>query len=252
MTGFQTTARRAFDQLDSTNSEALRLAEAGERGPLWIDAHCQTLGRGRSGRHWESEPGNLMTSFLFVPDAPIAALHQLSLLAGVAVFDAVTQIAKNDSALLCLKWPNDLLLGGAKAGGILIESSTFAGETVAVIGIGLNVATAPELDGVETATLRSMIGEAVDLDQVRQPLANSLAAWLKVWSHGAGFSKIRAAWLAHGPSLGAQLTITVSNEIHSGQFAGLDEQGSLRLQAPSGEIQCYTFGDVSLPPWKAT
>jgi len=239
--------------LDSTNAEALRLAQGGERGPLWIDTEAQTLGRGRSGRHWVSEPGNLMTSFLFGPDAPMTALHQLSLVAGVAVFDAVAHEANDtDISLLRLKWPNDLMIAEAKAGGTLIESSTFGNETVAVIGIGLNVTTAPELDNVATTTLRSLLGQSLDISRLREGLAHALAQWLSVWSNGEGFAKVRTAWLVHGPQIGAPLTIKVSNEIHAGQFAGLDDHGALRLKAPSGEVQCYTFGDVSLPPGHRT
>lgn len=246
------TPRRAFDHLDSTNAEALRMAQMGERGPLWIDADRQSLGRGRAGRHWVSDPGNFMSSFLFTPSAPVAVLHQLSLVAGVAIIEAITQCAQQGRDQLSLKWPNDLMLGGAKAGGVLIESSAFAGETVAVIGIGLNVRTAPMLDGVQTAYLASALGDTINLDQLRDHLATTMDAWLKVWSDGAGFSKIRSAWRSHGPSIDTPLTINVGSETHAGQFAGLDEQGSLRLRAPSGEIQCYTFGDVSLPRNQAT
>lgn len=240
------TSRRAYDRLDSTNAEALRLAEAGERGPLWVDTEQQTLGRGRSGRHWISEPGNLMTSLLFVPDAPIAVLHQLSLLAGVAVFDAISEAAAQENASIQLKWPNDLMLAGAKTGGILIESSTFAGDTVAVIGIGLNVVEAPVVEGVPTAFLKSVLGEEVGPDRLRTSLAHRMDAWLKVWSGGQGFPSIRTAWLERGPALDTPMTIHAGNDTQTGHFAGLDEQGSLLLKSPSGEIRCYTFGDVSL------
>nr|MCH9765393.1 biotin--[acetyl-CoA-carboxylase] ligase [Alphaproteobacteria bacterium] len=121
-----------YDQLESTNAEALRLAGEGERGPVWIHADMQTAGRGRNGRRWHSDAGNLAASLLFAPDAPVRSLHQLSLVAGVAVLEAVVQVGQGaGTANLKLKWPNDLLFGRAKAGGILIESTQLAGATVA-------------------------------------------------------------------------------------------------------------------------
>lgn len=143
---------------DSTNAEAMRSALAGERGPLWVLADSQTTGRGRSGRAWVSSPGNLFASLLIETVGPVARAGQLSLVAGVAAIDAIRDMGSMGGppggplggplapgAGLRLKWPNDVLLGLAKAGGILVESSTRGAQEgrVAVIGIGLNLASAP-------------------------------------------------------------------------------------------------------------
>src|SRR5262249_11568967 len=135
------------DQVGSTNAEAFALAKAGEKGPLWVMAHRQTQGRGRSGRRWVSEPGNLHASLLLSLACPPAATHQLSLLAGVAVVDAIGAVsADRPIRTLRLKWPNDVLIGGAKCAGILPEShaGTSVGDALAVIGVGINLAWHPE------------------------------------------------------------------------------------------------------------
>jgi BirA family biotin operon repressor/biotin-[acetyl-CoA-carboxylase] ligase len=114
----------ALDQVGSTNREALALAETGETGPLWIMARRQTAGRGRADRHWVSAPGNLHASLLIRLECPPAATPQLSLLAGVAVIDAIRQAAgRAGPPGLRLKWPNDILIGQAKCAGILVETS---------------------------------------------------------------------------------------------------------------------------------
>ena len=128
--------------LGSTNVEALKLAREGERGPLWIVAKRQTAGRGRRGRVWISEPGNLFASLLLTTEAPPDHRPQLSLVAALAVHDALVEIADVLKPRLAIKWPNDLLLDGGKFAGILVEAE--GGEEGAVaIGIGVNCVSHP-------------------------------------------------------------------------------------------------------------
>jgi BirA family biotin operon repressor/biotin-[acetyl-CoA-carboxylase] ligase len=112
-----------LDSVGSTNREAFALAEAGETGPLWIMARRQTAGRGRGDRPWVSVPGNLHASLLIRLGCPPTAMPQLSLVAGVAVVDAIREAAGGRPAGLRLKWPNDVLIGQAKCAGILVETS---------------------------------------------------------------------------------------------------------------------------------
>src|SRR6266540_721448 len=111
----------AHDVLGSTNAEALSLARQGERGPLWITAGRQTAGRGRRGRAWVSEPGNLYASLLLTDPAPAEHWPELSFVAALAIHDAVAEVAAAIRPQLAIKWPNDLLLGGEKFAGILTE-----------------------------------------------------------------------------------------------------------------------------------
>lgn len=235
-----------LDEVDSTNAEALRRAADGERGPLWIMARRQTRGRGRSGRVWQDGAGNLMATLLLEPRCPPAALHQLSLLTGVAAHDAIAAFVLPQRPGLRLKWPNDILLDRAKLGGILVESSIFAGIPLAAIGIGVNIAHAPDVPGRHTATLAS-VSEAPPLPGAfLSALDARLSYWLGIWAAGAHFDDIRSAWLERAGPIGEPLTIQHGGEISAGSFAGLAVDGALLVQDRDGTVTRMTAGDVSL------
>lgn len=238
--------RLTFSDIDSTNAEALRQAANGEQGPIWIDAETQHAGRGRLGRNWVSLSGNLHTSYLFQPDAPLPALAGLSLVSGIALFDAIADCLGGVPDVCQLKWPNDVLLDGAKVAGILIESSNVNGKVLVVIGFGVNVTAAPDHIEAPTTTLAVLRDVPPSIDDVRLALSRQLGHWIGVWNGGRGFGEIRSAWLERGPDLGTPLTVKRSNDMQSGPFAGLDSQGGLLVQDSTGAINCFTFGDVSV------
>ena len=186
----------SFDTLGSTNAEALALARAGERGPLWVTAARQTAGRGRRGNVWTSESGNLYASLLLGDAAPAAHLPELCFVVALAVLDAVATVAPSLASKLRLKWPNDLLLDGAKLAGILIEAESVGGRTATVAGIGINCAHHPR-DAGYPATDLSMHAGRVTPDALFRELSGAVAARLVQWDRGAGFAAIRAAWLSH-------------------------------------------------------
>ncbi len=234
-----------LDEIDSTNAEAMRRAGAGERGPLWIVADRQTAARGRSGRSWASPEGNLATSFLFEPVCRADDLHQLALLTGVAVCEAVQQTAGRTIPGLRLKWPNDLLIGSAKTGGILIETTTWGPRTVAVIGIGLNIAAAPEIDGRSVTRLGALV-PALTRDVMLAALRSQMQHWLGLWRSGAGFPAIRSAWQERAGAAGEGLGIHAGAERIDGTYLGIDETGALLLRDGSGMVRRLTYGDVTL------
>ena len=237
-----------FDEIDSTNGEAMRRALAGEAGPLWVLADRQTSGRGRSGRSWTSPPGNLYASLLFLTSAPIAKVGQLSLVAGVATIDAIRDAGPLESGeTLRLKWPNDILIGAAKAGGILVESSTRGREEriVAVIGIGLNLASAPAELG-RAATYLAAHGLTLSPREALCFLAREMDAWLKTWNDGAGFAAVREAWLARAGPVGEPLRVSANEGPMEGSFAGLDDEGALMIADGDGRVRRFTYGDVTL------
>ncbi len=238
-----------LDKVDSTNAEALRRASSGERGPLWIMAHRQTAGRGRSGRRWQSGDGNLMATLLFAPECQPSALHQLSLLTGVAVHDALTVYAPIETSAprrLRLKWPNDILLDTSKLGGILVESTSFAGTIVAAIGIGINIAAAPALADRAVARLNDIAPEAPSARDILAALDAQLRQWLATWHAGRDFEAIRAAWLERAGPIGEPITIHAGKSLVSGLFAGLATDGALLVQHHNGDVESFTTGDVSL------
>lgn len=230
--------------VDSTNAEAMRRAQAGERGPLWIMADVQSAGRGRSGRNWTSVPGNLHASLLVTLAAPQPKAYQLALVAGVAVFDALGAAMRAVPPGLRLKWPNDILVDGAKAGGILIESSASSARLAAVIGIGLNVASSPALPD-RPATHLAAHGECPEPSALLEAVADAMGAWLATWDEGRGFAAVREAWLNRAHPIGERMSINTGSERASGAFLGLDPEGALLLEV-EGRVRRFTFGDVSL------
>lgn len=223
-----------LDEIDSTNAEARRRAAAGERGPLWILADRQGAGRGRRGRVWQSAPGNFLASLLMTTDLSPAHRPRLSFAAALAVHDAVASVraeAGRDPAALTLKWPNDLLLGGAKLAGILLESE---GDRM-IVGIGVNLAAAPALEDRRTAALD------VAIDPVAF-LARLAPAFLR--RRGESFPTIREAWLERAMPPGSPLAVHSGDRRLLGRFAGIDEDGALLLEGADGRMERLSAGDV--------
>lgn len=230
--------------VDSTNAEAMRRAHAGERGPLWVQADVQTAGRGRSGRSWFSDAGNLHASLLVTLALPQPMAYQLALVAGVAVFDALGAAMNPAPPGLRLKWPNDILIDDAKTGGILIESSAAGGTLAAVIGIGLNIAASPQgLD--RPTTCLADHGARVEPAALLGAVADSMTRWLATWNDGRGFAAVREAWLNRALPIGERLSINTGSDHVLGTFAGLDPEGALLLES-GGSVRRFTFGDVTL------
>jgi BirA family transcriptional regulator, biotin operon repressor / biotin---[acetyl-CoA-carboxylase] ligase len=234
----------AHEVLGSTNAEALRLASQGERGPLWVTAARQTAGRGRRGRRWVSEPGNLYASLLLTDPAPAERWPQISFVAALAIHDAVVEIAPGLKRRLAIKWPNDLLLDGAKFAGILIEGSNAGGAGAVAIGIGVNCASHP--DATEYPAI-DLADASVASAQLFATLTAKMLVRLAQWQAGQGFASIRADWLARAAGLGEVVRVQLADRELSGRFEALDEAGGLRLRLPDGGVTTIAAGDVFLP-----
>jgi BirA family transcriptional regulator, biotin operon repressor / biotin---[acetyl-CoA-carboxylase] ligase len=234
-----------LEEVDGTNAEAMRRVLTGEGGPLWVTADRQTAGRGRSGRAWTSQTGNLFASFVVTIDCPPATAAQLSLVAGVAVIDALRDAG--DVPGLRLKWPNDILVDKAKTGGILVESTSRPGRkgTVAVVGIGLNLAGAPQ-DLGRAATYLAAHGLALSPRDALCFLAHTMNDWIRIWHGGDGFAPVREAWLERAGPLGEAMSVNAASGPVSGTFAGLDDDGALLLDTDDGRQLSFAFGDVTL------
>ncbi len=236
----------ALSSVDSTNAEAQRRAALGEEPPFWVIAETQTAGRGRAGRSWSSARGNLQASLLVRLAKPAPKAYQLSLVAGVAVIDAIRAATTlPEAARLRLKWPNDILIDGRKAGGILVESSSRAGGLEAAVGIGLNLASHPD-DLGRPATHLAAHADAPSPQELLAHLAVTMRHWLAVWDEGAGFAAVRRAWLDRGGDPGEALTVNTGTETVAGRFGGLDADGALLLCDADGRERRFSFGDVTL------
>jgi BirA family biotin operon repressor/biotin-[acetyl-CoA-carboxylase] ligase len=226
-----------FERIDSTNAEARRLAEAGERGPLWLWADEQTAGRGRLGRSWVSEPGNLYATFLFSSGAPAGVVGQVGFAAALAVHEIAARLLPG--ADVKLKWPNDVLIDGAKFCGLLAET---IGGTIA-LGCGINLASAPSGTPYPVTSLARQ-GTRADVETLLGMLAESLWNRLAIWDEGRGFARIRQAWLERCAGWGRAISITTGGKQTAGTFRGLAEDGALILGLPGGRQSLIHAGDL--------
>jgi BirA family biotin operon repressor/biotin-[acetyl-CoA-carboxylase] ligase len=235
----------AHDVLGSTNAEALKLARQGERGALWVVAGRQTAGRGRRGRAWISEPGNLYASLLLTAPGPAEHWPQLSFVAALAIHDAIVEVAAGLKPLLAIKWPNDLLLEGAKVAGTLIEGGDAGEEGAVAIGIGVNCASHPAATD-HPATDLVGAGARVSPEALFGALSAKLLGRIAQWNRGEGFSTIRVDWLARAAGVGEDVLVRLADRELAGRFEALDEAGSLVLRLPGGDTTTIAAGDVFL------
>jgi BirA family transcriptional regulator, biotin operon repressor / biotin---[acetyl-CoA-carboxylase] ligase len=234
----------AFDAIGSTNAEGLERARNGEHGPLWIAAKTQTGGRGRRGRAWISEPGNLYTSLLLTDPAPPAVLPGICFVAALALHDAVLDTTSGLApASLKLKWPNDLLLDGKKIAGILVEGVSLGSSHAAVIGFGVNCKHHPEGTEFPAANLADA-GFPVEPAALLALLAEAVNVRLKEWNRGVNFAAISKAWTLRAAGIGEAIEVRLPDRTIGGTFETLDSDGGLVLRRADGSRETIHAGDV--------
>ncbi|WP_374570470.1 biotin--[acetyl-CoA-carboxylase] ligase [Phenylobacterium sp.] len=233
----------AYEELDSTNAEARRRAEAGQGGPVWITAARQTAGRGRRGRAWSTVTGNLAATLLFLTDKPAAEAAQVSFIAALAATDLADACLGPGAARL--KWPNDVLVHGRKAVGILIESGARPdGKLWMAVGIGVNLAHAPDdVERPATAFADFMTGPPPKPLNALEVLAGAFERWRALWEQ-KGFAPIAEAWTERAIGLGEHCLARLPNTTLSGVAEGLEGDGALRLRLDDGAVARVTAGDV--------
>src|ERR1700692_3784743 len=221
----------AFDQLGSTNAEAMARARDGERGPVWFVTSEQTAGRGRRSRPWIAPRGNLASSVLEVLEVSPAVAATLGFAAGLALEAALRRVsieaslraAGSDDMKFSLKWPNDVLAGRRKLAGILLEAETVAdGRLAVVVGIGTNVVGAPE--GTPTpATSLAALGVHIGAEELFAELSDAWAEFRGIWDNGSGFDQIRRLWLERAAGLGQPVAVHTGGSTVGGTFDTIDE-----------------------------
>lgn len=232
------------DVVGSTNDEASVLAAEGAADGTVVWARRQTEGRGRRGRRWQSPEGNLHCSVVMRPDVGPAAAAQTSLVSAVAVADMVAGFLMSDQRVE-QKWPNDVLVDGAKIAGILLESSGPSSGRVdwVVIGCGVNVAAAPDDPAMRATSLHREGAQSVTAKEALRALLDSLRTWRARWET-AGLAPVRAAWLARAHGLRGPITVRLPDRELQGRFADMDDSGSLVLELPGGQRRKIAAGDV--------
>jgi BirA family biotin operon repressor/biotin-[acetyl-CoA-carboxylase] ligase len=230
---------RTIAETGSTNDDLAASAREGAAEGVWLRAERQSGGRGRQGREWHSPPGNLYASTLVRLRPADPPAPTLALVAAVALHEIASAFA--GGATIAIKWPNDLLVAGAKLSGILLERL----DDAVIVGFGVNLAEHPD-QTERPATSLAALGEAPEPALFLEALAESFARWLAIW-RDQGLPPIRARWLAAAHPPGTALsTHTASGAWIEGVFDGLDESGALRLRLADGSGQVIHAGDVFL------
>jgi BirA family transcriptional regulator, biotin operon repressor / biotin---[acetyl-CoA-carboxylase] ligase len=240
----------AFDQIGSTNAEAISRAREGEYGPIWLVTSEQTAGRGRRHRPWIAPRGNLASSILEVIDVSPAVAATLGFAAGLALETALKKVstsrraAGSEQMKFSLKWPNDVLAGRQKLAGILLEAETVADNRLAVVvGIGTNVVAAPE--GTPTpATSLAALGVPIGAEQLFSTLSDTWAEFRGIWDLGRGFGEIRRLWLERAAGLGQPVAIQTGGATVEGIFDGIDASGCMIVATAGGKRVPISAGDV--------
>ncbi len=237
------------DEVDSTQAEARRWLAAGQQPPLWIMARRQRAGRGRMGREWLSQEGNLALSALLTEDAPRAHLPQLSFVAALAAHKALRALAgrrgRADIAdALRLKWPNDILLEDEKLGGILLESEARPGRggCLVIIGWGVNLAGHPGHVRWPATSLAAH-GLTMEAQELAGYVQGSFTRWHDLW-RARGFAPVRAAWQKRAWGLGEPVSVNTGGQLLSGIFRELGDDGALMLETAPGKVRALHAGEV--------
>lgn len=233
-----------FELLSSTNSYAFELADLRKILDCEVIlAHSQDAGKGRQGRSWSSPKGNLYFSLVLRPKISPAKISQISLLAIVALRNAIANLFTRHDPLR-LKWPNDLLIEQKKCAGLLLESKLNGNEIeFLVIGIGLNIDSNPENTIFPSTNLKNFgitISPEETLKKILDEFQKSYQNYLDF-----GFAGVRKSWLNHAYGYLEKITVSFGKERISGIFINLDEDGNLLLQLDEGKVIKVSAADVS-------
>jgi len=240
---------QAFDQIGSTNVEAMARARDGEPGSVWFVATEQTAGRGRRHRPWIAPRGNLPCSVLEVMDVSPAVAATLGFAAGLALDAALRQMSleaalRSGAAVnFALKWPNDVLGEGKKISGILLEAENVAGGLAVVTGMGTNVVAAPEGTPTPAISLAAM-GIQISAEELFSALSDAWVEFFGIWDSGRGFQEIRKLWLTRAAGLGQAVAVTSGASTIEGIFDTIDELGCMIIRTPTDKRMPVSAGDV--------
>jgi BirA family transcriptional regulator, biotin operon repressor / biotin---[acetyl-CoA-carboxylase] ligase len=229
--------------LDSTNT--LAKTRAAQGAPAWtvIQASEQSAGRGRQAKDWASPVGNLYTSTILRPSRPMSEWSQLSFVTALSVVEVANKIAP--AARTLVKWPNDVLSNDRKISGILLETVPSKGKDGAVVvGVGINIASAPDATRYGATCLDEVAGSVLSIDDVRALYLNAFTRWYDTWI-ARGFDTIRAVWLesAHGLRQKVLVKNRDASDLH-GWYVGIAGDGRMMIETGDGATVLISAGTV--------
>ena len=214
------------DTVDSTNSYSAQLIDGYSR-PIWVVANHQTNGRGRLGRKWVSDEGNLFTTYLRCIDEHPSVAALRSFVAALAVRDCLVTIVQ-DRCRISLKWPNDVLANGRKIAGILLESLSMNNSAYILYGIGINLVSSPKIQVLpelhSPANIQEVSGVNVQRDQVLEELALAMQKRERQFEKD-GFVPIRYDWLAKADGIGKPVKVRLGDRTIKGILQSVNNSG---------------------------
>jgi BirA family biotin operon repressor/biotin-[acetyl-CoA-carboxylase] ligase len=231
----------ALGTVTSTNDEALALAANGAPEGTLITALAQNGGRGRRGRDWQSPEGNLYLSLILTPADGLNAATAIGFMAALAARSVVAACLPDAAVPVAVKWPNDVLIAGAKVAGLLIEAVPGRAEAL-VLGVGINIAHYPA-DTPYPATAIVAKGGQVTVTALRDAFCRDFLGRYAAFGR-EGFSPLRADWLAHARGVGGPITVNLEGARFDGTFKDIDAAGALVLDLGDGVVKKFTAGDV--------
>lgn len=238
-----------LDQVDSTNDEAARQLAAGRPVPFAVLARRQTRGRGRLGRSWHSEStGNLYASFSFRPRVEPERMQTFTLWMGLNICELLANFA---GVAPGIKWPNDILFDGRKAGGMLTEARVDADQIRdLVFGLGLNVNPPrggwPADLGRRAIALADVTGSNLDLNRLAAALIGRVLLAYQTFAEGEHLKTFADLWHRYDLLRGKQVTLIEGGRRHTGVVNGLDDEGALLLRDGHGKVQRFRAGEVTM------
>jgi len=230
------------DEVSSTQDIVIALANDGGSEGMCVKARMQSEGRGRHGREWLSQEGNLFCSFLLRPHCSAQDVGQLSLIAGLSLIQAIEALGAHTTPIL--KWPNDVLIEQCKCAGILLETAITNDGNVdwVVLGLGVNIVSAPE--GIGYSLTQCVEGD-IDADMMLNAFLEAMGRNYAQWQV-SGFEQLRQDWLSRAHSKGDALSVKIGEHLVKGMFHDIDANGNLRLEQPDGNLRTIAAGEVYL------
>jgi BirA family biotin operon repressor/biotin-[acetyl-CoA-carboxylase] ligase len=238
-----------LDEVDSTNDEAARQMAAGRAAPFAVFAQRQIRGRGRFGRVWHSEAnGNLYSSFAFRPRIPPEKMHTFTLWMGVTICELVSKFVPVKPGI---KWPNDIVFDGRKAGGMLTEARVDADQIRDLIfGLGLNVNSPsdawPAELGRRAVSMAELAGAPIDLNRLTAALIGRVLLAYERFADGEHLEPFVELWNRYDVLRGREITLSVGGRKRRGRVIGVDDVGSLVLRGENGQTRAYRAGEVTV------
>lgn len=233
-----------LDCVDSTSDEVKRRLEGGQKPPFWVVAKQQTNGRGSRGRSWSSLDGNLFASGAYEINRPLADAATLSFVTSLSVAQTVNNWV--DENRIKLKWPNDVLIDDSKISGILLESNIKNQIVTMIIGVGINVKSAPEIENYRTTSiLNSLKTEKIlpNTLEVLEKFLENFDANFRLWQE-KGFLGIKKQWISMAWSLGGVIRLKYGNQNLEGKFIDISDSGELILSLKNCKNIVVNAGEI--------